>query len=140
MISVEDEGVDLSEVDMAGNESGDEGSLPNGPAGDNTRMRMEHALRQQVYTVDFPSETAGQPINEPNAATAGFNDYLDQVPHVGHSGNVFSPFESELDWKIARWAKLRGPGSTAVSELLEIPGVRSYLDELRCYYFELTVS
>ena len=99
MIPVEDEGVDLSEdeieVDMAGNGSGDEGSLPNGPAGDNTRMRMEHALRQQVYTVNFPSETAGQPINEPNAATAGFNDYRDQVPHVGHPGNVFSPFDTK---------------------------------------------
>ncbi|KAF9477316.1 hypothetical protein BDN70DRAFT_838060, partial [Pholiota conissans] len=28
-----------------------------------------------------------------------------------------------MEWEIARWAKLRGPGSTAFSELLEIDGV-----------------
>ncbi|KAF7796673.1 hypothetical protein EIP86_007856 [Pleurotus ostreatoroseus] len=132
VISVGDEGADMSEdeieVEIAGGESGDEGSSPDGPAVDNARMRVERALRQQVYTANFPSETAGQPINEPNTATAGFNDYLDQVPHVGGPDNIFSPFESELDWKIARWAKLRGPGSTAVSELLEIPGVQERLD------------
>ena len=29
-----------------------------------------------------------------------------------------------VDWKVAKWAKLRGPGSTAFSELLGIQGVR----------------
>jgi hypothetical protein len=33
------------------------------------------------------------------------------------------PFISKMDWEIARWAKLRGPGSTAFSELLSIDGV-----------------
>ncbi|KAF9474258.1 hypothetical protein BDN70DRAFT_815973 [Pholiota conissans] len=28
-----------------------------------------------------------------------------------------------MEWEVARWAKLRGPGSTAFSELLEIDGV-----------------
>ena len=28
-----------------------------------------------------------------------------------------------MDWEIAKWAKLRGPGSNACSELLQIPGL-----------------
>lgn len=37
--------------------------------------------------------------------------------------NVWAPFESEVDWKVAKWAKLRGSSSTAFSELLGIDGV-----------------
>jgi hypothetical protein len=37
--------------------------------------------------------------------------------------NTWSPFLSRLDWEVARWAKLRGPSSTAFSELLAIDGV-----------------
>lgn len=37
--------------------------------------------------------------------------------------NPWAPFTSEIDWKVTRWAKLRGPGSTAFSELLAIVGV-----------------
>jgi hypothetical protein len=38
----------------------------------------------------------------------------------------WAPFDSELDWKVARWVKMRGQTSTAVTELLAIPGVRLY--------------
>lgn len=38
--------------------------------------------------------------------------------------NCWAPFTSQLDWEMARWAKLRGPGSTALSELLKLDGVR----------------
>ncbi|KAH9069502.1 hypothetical protein EDB83DRAFT_2184842, partial [Lactarius deliciosus] len=33
------------------------------------------------------------------------------------------PFQSQRDWDFARWAKTRGPSSTAVTELLTIDGV-----------------
>ncbi|KAL0957479.1 hypothetical protein HGRIS_001272 [Hohenbuehelia grisea] len=36
---------------------------------------------------------------------------------------MYAPFASQIDWEIARWAKLRGPGSTALTELLKIPEV-----------------
>ena len=35
----------------------------------------------------------------------------------------WAPFRSQLDWEVARWAKLCGLTSTAVAELLAIPGV-----------------
>ena len=38
--------------------------------------------------------------------------------------NKYVPFKSELDWDFIRWAKLHGPGSTAINELLNINGVR----------------
>lgn len=41
------------------------------------------------------------------------------------SDNVYAPFQSKMDWEIAQWAKLRGPGSTAFYELLLIDGVGS---------------
>lgn len=44
---------------------------------------------------------------------------------VGDEATAYAPFPSRLDWEVARWAKLRGPTSTAVSELLNIGGVRS---------------
>lgn len=36
---------------------------------------------------------------------------------------MWAPFSSEIDWRVAQWAKMRGPGSNAFTELLEIPGV-----------------
>ncbi|KAI9450403.1 hypothetical protein BJY52DRAFT_1206158 [Lactarius psammicola] len=37
--------------------------------------------------------------------------------------NIWTPFQSQCDWEFARWAKNRGPTSTAVGELLAIDGV-----------------
>jgi Plavaka transposase len=37
--------------------------------------------------------------------------------------NQYRPFASKLDWEIGRWAKMRGPGSSALTELLSIEGV-----------------
>ncbi|KAJ7852764.1 hypothetical protein B0H14DRAFT_3656681 [Mycena olivaceomarginata] len=43
------------------------------------------------------------------------------------SPNVFAPFASELDWRIAEWVIKDGPGHKAFDRLLEIPGVREKL-------------
>ena len=75
---------------------------------------------QNVYIEQFPSSAAGMPI-----ITAGLEPVYDRyASHLGTSNNPWSPFNSKLDWEIARWAKLRGPGSTAVTDLLKIDGVR----------------
>ncbi|KAF8958080.1 hypothetical protein BDZ97DRAFT_1906593 [Flammula alnicola] len=39
----------------------------------------------------------------------------------------WAPFQSKMDWEVARWAKLRGQGSTAFTDLLAIDGVRDAL-------------
>jgi len=55
--------------------------------------------------------------------------------HVGYVGyshalgvedatvSEWAPFSTRTEWELARWAKLRGPSSTALSELLKIDGV-----------------
>lgn len=35
----------------------------------------------------------------------------------------YEPFASQIDYAVAKWAKELGPGDTALSKLLEIPGV-----------------
>ncbi|KAI0827979.1 hypothetical protein BC628DRAFT_1303926, partial [Trametes gibbosa] len=39
--------------------------------------------------------------------------------------NLYAPFTSKMDWEVARWAKLRGAGSTSFNDLTKIEGVRS---------------
>lgn len=40
--------------------------------------------------------------------------------------SLYSPFESELDWKVAEWAVKHGPGQKAFNRFLAIPGVSWY--------------
>ncbi|TEB30513.1 hypothetical protein FA13DRAFT_1792487 [Coprinellus micaceus] len=47
---------------------------------------------------------------------------------VGTDENMWVLFTTKLDWEVAKWVKLRGPGSTAVSELLVIEGVVNALN------------
>jgi len=42
---------------------------------------------------------------------------------VAPSSLDWAPFSSELDWEITYWAKIHGPTSSALTELLAIPGV-----------------
>ena len=37
--------------------------------------------------------------------------------------NIWAPFAPKADWEIAMWAKIRGPSSTSLFELLNIEGV-----------------
>ena len=41
------------------------------------------------------------------------------------AASVWAPFRSQCDWDLARWAKMRSPTSSAVTDLLAIPTVRS---------------
>ncbi|RDX39856.1 hypothetical protein OH76DRAFT_1515212, partial [Lentinus brumalis] len=75
-------------------------------------QRHVHAhLRAKTFRVPFPDARAGQPLDQDRQPSA----YKKSEP-----GDPYHPFASKLDWQVARWAKMRGPGSTAVTELLEI--------------------
>jgi hypothetical protein len=45
---------------------------------------------------------------------------------IAQDSNPYTPFASELDWRIAQWAVKDGPGQNAFDRLLKIPGVCSY--------------
>ncbi|KAJ6608216.1 hypothetical protein B0H10DRAFT_2166622 [Mycena sp. CBHHK59/15] len=44
------------------------------------------------------------------------------------TANPYAPFKSKIDWEIAKWAKLRGSGSTVFTDLLNIEGVCESLE------------
>ncbi|TFK72412.1 hypothetical protein BDN72DRAFT_928579 [Pluteus cervinus] len=71
----------------------------------------------------YPDDAAGKPIpapsDEPAGASAGSGP---------QATNPWAPFRNRTEWEIARWAKLRGPTSTAFSELLQIFGVKELLN------------
>ncbi|KAH6912306.1 hypothetical protein BKA70DRAFT_1098303 [Coprinopsis sp. MPI-PUGE-AT-0042] len=73
------------------------------------------------YSSAYPQKAAGKPVGHASA-----ND-LDYQASLGSPNETFAPFASKMDWEIAKWAKLRGPGSTAFSELLQIEGVHEAL-------------
>lgn len=88
------------------------------------RHEAEHHLSKRPYVKKYPDARAGAPILGGDAATqiSGNNRYGAQL---GSVENIWAPFESEMDWKLAQWAKLRGPSSNALTELLAIPEVRT---------------
>ena len=82
------------------------------------RGRFEEPLANRPEIINFSVGNAG-------AAYA-------RTHHNGNRGyrqfdngavNQYEPFSSKLDWEIACWAKTRGPGSNALTELLSIDGV-----------------
>ncbi|KAG1866756.1 hypothetical protein F4604DRAFT_1881791 [Suillus subluteus] len=71
----------------------------------------------------YPDGRAGQPV--PQADICNANTAYASV--INDTTNPYAPFNSRVDWKIARWAKLRGPTSTAFLDLLGINEVHEKL-------------
>jgi len=95
-----------------------------GPSHAPFRLRggAEEGLRKEPFVVKFTEGEAGKVY-----ARTGKDEnarYREQLH--GAASNPYAPFTSKKDWEIARWAKLRGPGSTAFSELIGIEGVRHH--------------
>jgi hypothetical protein len=82
------------------------------------RLAAEEQLDSQPTVVKFPYGQAGAPTG--HAAFTGHHAYKNQMQN---SESCWAPFTSKMDWEVARWAKLRGPGSTAFDDLLQIEGV-----------------
>ncbi len=70
------------------------------------------------YSETYPSSQAGYVV-----VSMGKSSDTTYTSSVNGKQNIWAPFSSEIDWKVARWAKLRGAGSTAFSDLLAIDGV-----------------
>jgi hypothetical protein len=99
------------------------------------RLLAEDVFCQAPIVEKFPSPYAGAPI--PNTKTLSKDEAYQKDINAPH--NPWAPFSSKMDWEIAKWAKLRGPGSTALSDLLKINGVRCYSIDLILtsnYYYE----
>ena len=70
--------------------------------------------------MEFPG--AGKAI-ETQPPLVGYQQYASGLSNEDNEPSEWAPFSSHLKWEVARWAKLRGPSSTALSGLLHIDGV-----------------
>ncbi|KAI0334245.1 hypothetical protein GY45DRAFT_1243251 [Cubamyces sp. BRFM 1775] len=83
-----------------------------------------------TFKVCYPGCGAGAAICDPLAtaqvASPTYRQYQSEVSDP-EAQNLYAPFASETDWELARWAKLRGAGSTAFTDLLAINGLAQKL-------------
>jgi hypothetical protein len=66
----------------------------------------------------FPGRRAGEVVSEGIPTMKEYENNLG-----GPTSNLYAPFNSEIDWELAKWARLRGPSATSFTELLQINGV-----------------
>jgi hypothetical protein len=71
-----------------------------------------------ALAIDRFSPNAGAPVP---GAHQGSSLYQTSQEALGFS--TWAPFQSQCDWEVACWAKLRGPTSSAFTDLLAIPEV-----------------
>jgi len=83
------------------------------------RGGAEENLQKKPFVVKFASGEAGKVYSE-----NGLDENTRYHQSLkGGDDNPYRPFVSKRDWEVARWAKLRGSGSTAFSDLMKINGV-----------------
>ncbi|KAL0567675.1 hypothetical protein V5O48_014322 [Marasmius crinis-equi] len=91
---------------------------PARPPTPTTRTRIEDRLRKFPEIVHFGGQ-AGQRLADGSREDADTR----YKKALGEDVSLWHPFTSQTDWEVARWAKLRGPGSNAFNEFLKIPDV-----------------
>lgn len=69
------------------------------------------------FITKYPDPRAGAPSAD--RGRSGWQDYQARLTNGG-------PWTSKLDWEFARWAQLRGPSASALTELLKIDGVSTF--------------
>jgi len=83
-------------------------------------------LRERTWVapkvVKFPSPRAGEPVRSADSTN---NAYATRLG-TNSDSNPYHPFASKLDWEVAKWAKLQGPSSTSLMDLLKIEGVMPF--------------
>ncbi|PIL26404.1 hypothetical protein GSI_12165 [Ganoderma sinense ZZ0214-1] len=111
-LSAEDrhQGMDVDPESGVGEDNAPAPELPNIQT---SQHRAQDQLRTKTYIDRFPGVHAGAPVHQRRELSA-----YDKVD--ADEDNVYFPFQSRIDWEVGRWAKLRGPTSTAVTELLKI--------------------
>lgn len=86
------------------------------------RKAAEDRFHHKPIVQKYPSDLAGKPIS---AARVPHAEKMYESTLIGSTSptNPYAPFTSKLDWEVAKWAKLRGSGSTAFTDLLNVEGV-----------------
>ena len=89
------------------------------------RTLLERRLRQNVVVDEFKKyPSAGAPVD--NSRSGDFAQYEASIG--ADPRNPFSPFQSEIEWRFARWLSEKEIGVNATNELLAIPGFPELLN------------
>ena len=83
------------------------------------RVEADNSEPTSELSVDtFPYGSPGSPIHSRNQ---GLGVY--ESTQAAFNNAIWAPFHSQCDWEITHWAKMHGPTSMAVTELMAIPDV-----------------
>ncbi|KAH7905034.1 hypothetical protein BJ138DRAFT_1233443 [Hygrophoropsis aurantiaca] len=85
---------------------------------------LDHLRKAPAHVTHFGGQ-AGVAITDESLSPSAYHAYSDNVN--SSRANPWAPFSSRIDWELARWAKLRGLGSNAFTELLAIEGIHEAL-------------
>ncbi|KAJ7783991.1 hypothetical protein DFH07DRAFT_727778 [Mycena maculata] len=86
------------------------------------KIAAEDRFIQKPHVTKFGG-VAGAPLDK--TEFPAYTKYQSNISEV--DDNPWAPFKSQIDWQIARWAKVRGSTSTAFTDLLSIEGVTEAL-------------
>jgi hypothetical protein len=84
------------------------------------RREAELVLERRPFVTKYPGHMAGAVHSKANL---GENQKYGLRIGKESQENLYTPFTSQLEWELARWAKIRGPSSTSFTELMAIEGV-----------------
>ncbi|CDO69799.1 hypothetical protein BN946_scf184766.g44 [Trametes cinnabarina] len=94
---------------------------------ESSRQEAEDNLQRvgghKTFVVPFPGGKAGAPLSTNIDHAATYEGYGAEGAMPLSKVSPYWPFTSKLDWEVAQWAKKRGPGSTSLTELLQIETV-----------------
>ena len=89
-----------------------------------SRREAELDLERRPFIATYPGGMAGAIHSK---AKLGENQKYERQMGKESQENVYAPFASQLDWEVAKWAKMRGPSSTSFTELMTLDGVSRLL-------------
>ncbi|KAN0141465.1 hypothetical protein V8E53_000710, partial [Lactarius tabidus] len=72
----------------------------------------------EIFVEHFPLGNPGAPLAGVQQGTSIYHS-----SQAAFGASTWAPFHSQCDWEIARWAKMHGPSSLAMEELLAIQEV-----------------
>ena len=116
-----DTGGSLNASPCADHNISNHGSVDNEDGHILTGLEMVQSLEgpwTEPTIVHYPGNRAGEVCFEGIVVIQEYKNALG-----GPSKNPYSPFGSQIDWELAKWAKLRGPSATSFTELLNVSRV-----------------
>ncbi|THU76633.1 hypothetical protein K435DRAFT_813215, partial [Dendrothele bispora CBS 962.96] len=93
------------------------------------RLNESNGFYTTCYSDKYPSRKVGAVLQEESTRDERYGE------EMKIADNPWEPFASKLDWEVAHWAKMRGPGSTSFSELLAINRYKANVLSSTCAIF-----